>query len=145
MSKGDLSIQYGWLVSEAGEHTCAGGTPESGGAHEPGCGLVPELDLTTLDGWPRVDAHTAAIAEKAREFVAAVHAKDRATSAYEDAIDARNASGRAIHPNHAREDQLQQAVYAASHALTTAKGRAAQTRLALIDLVDAERAERGQA
>ena len=139
VSKGDLSIQYGWLVYEAGEHTCAGGTPESGGAHEPGCGFLPELDLTKLDGWPRADAHTAAIAEKAREFVAAVHAKDRATSAYEDAIDARNASGRAIHPNHAREDQLQQAVYAASHALTTAKGRAAQTRLALIAAVDAER------
>ena len=69
MSKGDLSIQYGWLVYEAGEHTCAGGTPESGGAHEPGCGFLPELDLTKLDGWPRVDAHTAAIAEAAREFV----------------------------------------------------------------------------
>ena len=41
-------------------------------------------------------------------------------------------------------DQLQQAVYAASGALTAAKGRAAQARLALIDLVDAERAERGQ-
>ena len=93
---------------------------------------------------PAPTDHTAAIAEAAREYVAAVHAKDRATSAYEDAIDARNTSGRAIHPNHAREDQLQQAVYAASHALTTAKGRAAQTRLALIDLVDAERAERGQ-
>lgn len=88
--------------------------------------------------------HTQAIAERAREFVDAVHAKDRATSAYEDAIDARNASGRAIHPNHAREDQLQQAVYAASGALTAAKGGAAQARLALIDLVDAERAERGQ-
>ena len=88
--------------------------------------------------------HAGAIAEAAREYVAAVHAKERATSAYEDAIDARNTSGRAIHPSHAREDQLQQAVYAASDALTAAKGRAAQTRLALIDLVDAERAERGQ-
>ena len=68
MSKGDLSIQYGWLVYEAGEHTCAGGTPESGGAHEPGCGFLPELDLTKLDGWPRADAHTAAIAEAAREW-----------------------------------------------------------------------------
>ena len=67
MSAGDLSIQYGWLVSEAGEHTCA---IESSGAHEPGCGFVPELDLTTLDGWPRADSHTAAIAEAAREYVA---------------------------------------------------------------------------
>ena len=74
MSKGDLSIQYGWLVYEAGEHTCAGGTPESGGAHEPGCGFLPELDLTKLDGWPRVDAHAAAIAEKAREWRAALDA-----------------------------------------------------------------------
>ena len=74
MSKGDLSIQYGWLVYEAGEHTCAGGTPESGGAHEPGCGFLPELDLTTLDGWPRADAHTAAIAERAREWRAALDA-----------------------------------------------------------------------
>ena len=71
MSKGDLSIQYGWLVCEAGEHTCAGGTPESGGAHEPGCGFLPELDLTKLDGWPRADARTAAIAEAAREYVTA--------------------------------------------------------------------------
>ena len=69
MSKGDLSIQYGWLVYEAGEHTCAGGTPESGGAHETGCGFLPDLDLTKLDGWPRADAHTAAIAEAAREYV----------------------------------------------------------------------------
>ena len=120
------------------------------GSHLPNCPVPvvrlygPLIPATTANRLPTPTDHTAAIAEAAREFVDAVHAKDRATSAYEDAIDARNASGRAIHPNHAREDQLQQAVYAASGALTAAKGRAAQARLALIDLVDAERAERGQ-
>lgn len=43
MSKkpGTLGIEFGWLVEYANEHTCAGGTPESGGMHELGCGMLP--------------------------------------------------------------------------------------------------------
>lgn len=38
---GELHIINGWLVQDTGEHTCAGGGPEAGGAHERGCGLEP--------------------------------------------------------------------------------------------------------
>lgn len=34
-----------WVVENVGEHTCAGGTPEVGGAHEAGCGYVPVTQL----------------------------------------------------------------------------------------------------
>jgi hypothetical protein len=44
-----LRIDSGWLVEDVGEHTCAGGTPESGYAHEPSCGLEPLMRLDELD------------------------------------------------------------------------------------------------
>jgi hypothetical protein len=47
-----LRIENGWLVREVDEHTCNGGVAASSGAHEPNCGLIPELDLSTLPGWP---------------------------------------------------------------------------------------------
>jgi len=34
-------VEAGWLALDVGRHTCAGGTPESGYAHEPSCGLEP--------------------------------------------------------------------------------------------------------
>jgi hypothetical protein len=43
-----LSIQYGWLVYETGEHTCAGGTPESNGAHESSCGYEPLIRVAEM-------------------------------------------------------------------------------------------------
>ena len=48
---GKLSIMSGWLVFEVGEHTCGGYGPESGYAHEPGCGYEPVLRLSALPGW----------------------------------------------------------------------------------------------
>lgn len=45
---GKLTIESGWLVEVHDEHTCAGGTPESNGMHEPGCGLVPLINLAAL-------------------------------------------------------------------------------------------------
>ena len=50
--KSKLSIQYGWLTYEVGEHTCGGYGPESGYMHEPGCGYEPLLRLDDLTGWP---------------------------------------------------------------------------------------------
>ena len=47
-----LSIMSGWLVYDVGEHTCGGYGPESGYAHEPGCGFEPVLRLDKLEGWP---------------------------------------------------------------------------------------------
>ena len=47
-----LSIMNGWLVYDVGEHTCGGYGPESGYAHEPGCGFEPVLRLDKLEGWP---------------------------------------------------------------------------------------------
>ena len=47
-----LSIMFGWLVYDVGEHTCGGYGPESGYAHEPGCGFDPVLRLDKLEGWP---------------------------------------------------------------------------------------------
>jgi hypothetical protein len=43
-----LSIDSGWLVDDLGRHTCAGGTPEAGYAHEPGCGLEPLMTVDDL-------------------------------------------------------------------------------------------------
>ena len=50
--KSKLSIQYGWLVYDVGEHTCGGYGPESGYMHEPGCGYEPLFRLDELTGWP---------------------------------------------------------------------------------------------
>lgn len=51
-----LRIEGTWLVREVNEHTC--GTAKGGhyGAHEPGCGLVPVLDLSTLPGFDMLRA-----------------------------------------------------------------------------------------
>ena len=57
MSSSDkLSIMFGWLVYEVGEHTCCGYGPESGYLHEPGCGYEPVLKLSELHGWPEQEA-----------------------------------------------------------------------------------------
>lgn len=71
-----LSIMDDWLVWDAGEHTCGGYSPESGYAHEPGCGYEPILDLSRMEGWPgaerdalaaKVDAAEAAL-KRVREL-----------------------------------------------------------------------------
>lgn len=49
--EGALRIEEHWLVREVNEHTCGTGPNGYYGAHEPGCGLVPELDLSALPGW----------------------------------------------------------------------------------------------
>lgn len=59
-------IEGTWLVKEVDGCTCNGGTPEANGAHEPGCGLEPELHLSTLPGWPGARDE-----EAAREKIAA--------------------------------------------------------------------------
>lgn len=52
---GRLRIEDGWLVREANHHTCGTGPDGYYGAHEPGCGLVPEVHLSTLPGWPSTE------------------------------------------------------------------------------------------
>lgn len=42
-------IENGWLVREVDYHTCGAGDEHG---HEPGCGLLPELHLAALPGWP---------------------------------------------------------------------------------------------
>lgn len=44
---GKLSIMNGWLVGDAGEHTCGGYGEASGYMHEPGCGWEPLTDLAS--------------------------------------------------------------------------------------------------
>jgi len=49
-----LRIDGTWIVREVDYCNCAGGTIESSGAHEPYCGMEPELDLTQLKGWEQM-------------------------------------------------------------------------------------------
>jgi hypothetical protein len=42
---GNLAIINGWLVSKYDGCNCAGGTVESNGMHERGCGWEPIVDL----------------------------------------------------------------------------------------------------
>lgn len=46
-----LRVEGHWLVQEVDRHTCGTGPGGHYGAHEPGCGLEPVLDLSTLPGW----------------------------------------------------------------------------------------------
>lgn len=46
-----MRIEGTWLVEVVDEHTCGAGPGSGTGMHEPGCGLVPVLDLATLPGW----------------------------------------------------------------------------------------------
>lgn len=46
-----MRVEGDWLVQEVDEHTCGTGPGGHYGAHEPGCGLVPVLDLSQLPGW----------------------------------------------------------------------------------------------
>ena len=50
-SDGPLRIDGTWLVREVEGCNCNGGDAASSGAHEPHCGLQPELNLATLDGF----------------------------------------------------------------------------------------------
>ena len=43
----DHVIDSGWLCEVHTHHTCGSTQP-----HEPGCGLVPLVNLTELEGWP---------------------------------------------------------------------------------------------
>lgn len=56
-----LRISGTWIVREVDYCNCAGGTPESNGAHEPYCGQEPELDLTKLNGWEDMNCRIAKI------------------------------------------------------------------------------------
>lgn len=40
-----------WLVADTGEHDCAGGDDTY---HEPGCGVVPLVNLRSLPGWDAI-------------------------------------------------------------------------------------------
>lgn len=48
----ELAIVNDWLVESVGEHTCGTGPEGHYGAHEPGCGYVPLVNLAELDGYP---------------------------------------------------------------------------------------------
>lgn len=68
-----LSIMDDWLVWDAGEHTCGGYGPESGYAHEPGCGYEPILDLSKMEGWPGAERDAlAAKVERVADEVARI-------------------------------------------------------------------------
>jgi len=54
-----LRIENGWLVREVDYHTCGAGDEHG---HEPGCGLLPELHLANLPGWPTDDARADVLA-----------------------------------------------------------------------------------
>jgi hypothetical protein len=44
----ELRIDGHWLVEEVQHHTCGAGDVYG---HEPGCGLIPVVDLATLPGY----------------------------------------------------------------------------------------------
>jgi hypothetical protein len=46
---GKVGIENGWLVEYVSKHTCGTGPNGYYGAHEPGCGTVPLMDL--WKGW----------------------------------------------------------------------------------------------
>ena len=48
----DYRIINGWLCEVWNGCTCGAGPGTPGGTHEPGCGLEPIVELSTLDGWP---------------------------------------------------------------------------------------------
>ena len=48
---GLVAIASGWLVYDVGYHTCGGYGPESGYAHEPGCGATPSQRRTSSTRW----------------------------------------------------------------------------------------------
>lgn len=62
-----MRIEGTWLVEVVDEHTCGAGPGSGTGMHEPGCGLVPVLDLATLPGW---DEHLTAAPSATRDEVA---------------------------------------------------------------------------
>lgn len=68
-----LRIEDHWLAREVGYHTC--GTAVGGyyGAHEPGCGLEPELDLSTLPGWRSEAEIKAEALREAADGIQALH------------------------------------------------------------------------
>ena len=45
-------IINGWLCEVWNGCTCGAGPGTPGDTHEPGCGLEPIVELSTLDGWP---------------------------------------------------------------------------------------------
>lgn len=51
LKPGDLTVMADWLVEYAGEHTCGDGEY---GAHEPGCGYVPLINLAGMSPVERV-------------------------------------------------------------------------------------------
>lgn len=55
----DLSIMNGWLVEMVGKHNCGTGPDGHYGAHEPGCGYEPHLNLAELEGWPGAERDAA--------------------------------------------------------------------------------------
>jgi hypothetical protein len=79
-----LAIDGDWLVEDVGRHTCAGGTPESSYAHEPGCGLEPIMTLAELAAlFNTVAALGVPINGLPRAVAAAREARDDARGDYE--------------------------------------------------------------
>lgn len=66
----NLSIMNGWLVEMVGKHNCGTGPDGHYGAHEPGCGYEPHLNLAELEGWPGAERDAALAAV---ERVRAIH------------------------------------------------------------------------
>lgn len=48
----DMSIMNGYLVLSVNEHTCGTGPDGHYGAHEPGCGYEPLVNLAEIPGYP---------------------------------------------------------------------------------------------
>lgn len=82
----NLSIMNGWLVEMVGKHTCGTGPDGHYGAHEPGCGYEPHLNLADLEGWPEAerDAATEEAFKKAGAFDKAVALSERRQTLLEE-------------------------------------------------------------
>lgn len=48
MMSEDWQVVNGWLIGYVGTHTCAGGTVESNGLHEPYCGWEPYATVENI-------------------------------------------------------------------------------------------------
>ena len=81
-----LRIHGTWLASEVDEHTCGTGPDGYYGHHEPGCGLIPEVDLSTLPGWSvLVRAERAAALREAADWLDSFEGPGGRTSAHDRA------------------------------------------------------------
>lgn len=79
----NLSIMNGWLVECVGEHTCGTGPDGYYGAHEPGCGYEPLVNLSELPGYPDEEKWGVALGDMTERAQKAEAERDAALAAVE--------------------------------------------------------------